>query len=43
MTTQKILAAAEERMKKALESVRHELSGVRRRTARWCRSRKLDR
>jgi ribosome recycling factor len=29
MTTQKILAAAEERMKKALESVRHELSGVR--------------
>ena len=29
MTTHKILAAAEERMKKALESVRHEFSGVR--------------
>lgn len=29
MTTHKILAAAEERMKKALESVRHEFTGIR--------------
>lgn len=29
MTTHKILAAAEERMKKAVESVRHEFTGVR--------------